>query len=292
MNEILNVIPPNFRPLLQTYLAKNTLEEIRFRCGQVVSVVESTEETPLSSEIVSSGHLDYILARASDFSLHAVQDQIARGFLSIQGGHRLGLCGTAVMEQGTLQTLRNISSISLRIAKEYPGISRKILPQLFSPQGMDHCLILSPPGKGKTTLLRDIIRSLSNGQAVPPQRVALLDERSEIAGIQHGIPRFDLGVRTDVLNACPKSLGMMFLVRSMNPQILAVDEITAKEDVDALEQVAGCGVCLLVTAHGRGKEDLFLRPNYKRLMNLGIFKKLVSISTKQGHRHYSVEVLS
>ncbi len=282
-----DIFPPCFRQLLGEYLPHSNLEEIRLRCGQTLGIVENTVEKTLHSEKITPQHLEFILARACDFSVHRVQEQIARGFLTIAGGHRLGLCGTAILDGGRVETLRNLSSISLRIAREYPDISRNLLPQLQGKDGFDHTLILSPPAKGKTTLLRDLIRNLSKSNL----RVALLDERSEVAGMVQGIPRFDLGPRTDVLDGCPKALGLSFLLRSMNPQILALDEITAQEDVVAMGEVAGCGVKLLATAHGKSVEDLYLRPTYQKLMEQKIFRKVVTIDTKHNKRQYTVEVL-
>lgn len=288
MKEILAVLPTRFRHEVGTLLAKYPVEELRFRSGCTISYTLQARENALQTDLVKPEDLDFILARACEYSVHSVQEQIARGFLTMLGGHRIGLCGTVIMEQGVVKTLRRFSSLSIRIAKEHLGISKNILQQIKTATGISHTLILSPPGLGKTTLLRDCIRGISNGDGVVPQRVGVVDERSEIAALHQGISRFKVGRFTDIIEACPKALGLLFLLRSMNPQVLALDEITDPEDISALTQVAGCGVKLLATAHGQGRDDLYLRPMYRQLMDLGLFEKLVLIDA---NRQYKVEDL-
>lgn len=288
------VLPPRLRRAVLTLSLgeRSRVEEIRLRLGQPPSVVLSGGEKFLVADPVTPQELDGVLELASRASVHAVMDQIRRGYITIQGGHRLGLCGTAVMKGGELHALRRLSSANLRIARQVPGVAGEVLPQLMEEDGLCSTLILAPPGLGKTTLLRDIIRGLSNGEGVMPQRVGLADERGEVAALGDGIPQLDVGGRTDVVEGCPKDRGLLLLLRGMNPQVLAVDEITAPEDVTAILQAVGCGVTMLATAHGIGIEDLRRRPLYRQLLEAGVFRRLVTIGRVNGLRHYRVEGLS
>lgn len=187
--------------------------------------------------------------------------------------------------------LRGLSSASIRIARQVKGAADGLLPRLCRGGRLTDTLILAPPGLGKTTLLRDLIRQVSDGIDCEPLRVALADERGEVAALYQGLPQLDVGARTDVLDGCPKARGLMLLLRAMNPQVLAVDEITAPEDVAALVSAAGCGVTLLATAHGAGREDLSRRKLYRGLLEEGVFRRLVRIRREAGRRIYEVEVL-
>lgn len=292
MENILNVLPPRFKPELEPFLKNQSLEEIRFRNGVHIHTLLNERETTLQNHITKPEDLDYILNRACEYSLHAVHGQITQGYLTMSGGNRMGLCGTVVMEQGKVKAIRRLSSISIRIAHECKGISRNIVGKLQNSDGtLANTLIISPPGKGKTTLLRDIIRAISSGEGIPPHRISLVDERSEIAALHQGTPTFDLGSRTDILEGIPKAHGLLFLLRSMNPQVLAVDEITATEDINALTHVTGCGVKLLASTHANDKNDLFTRPIYEKMMNLKLFQKLILIKPSTTGRQYFVEEL-
>lgn len=291
LKEILLVLPVKFRTEATRLFGEKKVEELRLRGGQVLHYVDNNGEYPLKTDIIRVEDLDFVVARASEYSVHTVREQIVRGYITMSGGHRLGLCGSGVMEGGRIVNLRRISSISIRVAQEYRGISAEVLPKIKYGDSLYNTIVVSSPGCGKTTLLRDLVRSVSSGIGIKSQRVGLVDERSEIAGLCQGIPTFDLGSSTDILEGCSKSLGMVFLLRSMNPQILAVDEITSEEDVKALSQVVGCGVKLLVTAHGKDKCDLFVRSSYRRLMDLKIFEKIILIQQHHGQRKYVVEDL-
>lgn len=289
MKEVLEVLPQEFRDLVAANI--ENLEEIRLRQGQVMSFLGKQGEIFQKTRVIREEDLDFVLAQSSHYSLHAVQTQISQGFLTIPGGHRIGICGTARMQEGECVGIQSLSSLSIRISRELHGISKEIIPNLLGNNGFENTLLLAPPGTGKTTLLRDIIRSISEGEFCLPQRIGVIDQRFEISGQNNQGFSYDLGSRTDVMVNCPRNIALTLLLRSMNPQILAVDEITAVEDVEALLEVVGCGVKLLATAHGFEKNDLKRRAIYGKLVDENVFQRLVTIETTEKGRRYHVEVL-
>ncbi len=268
--------------------ARARAEELRLRVGQPLFVLYPEGETPIAGTHVTADTLETVLEIASGASVHTVMEQVRHGFVPVKGGHRLGLCGAAVLQNGALSNLRELSSLSIRVAHAFPGIAALVVPKLWSEGELESTLILSPPGGGKTTLLRDLIRCISSGENCQPRRVGLVDERFEVAGMADGAPTLEVGPRTDVLSGCPKALGLTMLLRGMNPQVAAVDEITAPEDAAAMIQTVGCGVTLLATAHAAGLADLDRRPLYQELMKAKIFGRVVVISGQGRDRRYTV----
>lgn len=264
------------------------VEEIRLRAGRPPSLVLGDRELDfVPSHKVTPAELQLVLEIATRASAHTYADSIRAGFVTAEGGCRLGLCGTAVTEDFRISGIRRLSSVCIRIPHEKKGCADTIFDKL-TRGGFASTLILSPPGGGKTTLLRELIRRLSDGG----MQTALVDERSEVAGTFEGQPSFDLGARTDVLTGAPKCEGIFLLLRSMSPRLLAFDEITAPTDIEAAEAATNCGVRLLATAHGESLADLKRRPLYCRLLERGIFKRGIIIENEGGKRHYRVEEIS
>lgn len=265
-------------------------EEFRLRAGRCMSVLLPEGERSLEV-IVTPEELETLCDIAADFSRYASMETLRQGFLPVRGGFRVGLCGAAVMKDGAVTNLKQISSAVIRISRERRGAARAVTPQLFEEGRFQSTLLLSPPGGGKTTLLRDVVRQLSAGDGVPPQRVALIDERSEVAVMYRGQPQMDVGPRTDVLDGCPKALAIPMVLRAMNPQIIAVDEITLRADVLAMAQAAGCGAALLATVHAADVKELEQKPLYRELLANRVFRRAVLIRAAPAGRTYTVETL-
>jgi len=221
----------------------------------------------------------------SQSSLYAMEEELQNGYFTLQGGHRVGFVGRAIVEAGRLRAIRHIASFNIRIARELLGVATAVIPLIIHNNRVCNTLIVSPPGCGKTTLLRDITRQLSNG--IPSLgfkgvKVGVVDERSEIAGAYEGIPQNNIGIRTDVLDACPKAEGMLIMIRSMSPQLLIADEIGRTEDTNAIREAVRAGVNLIVTAHGANIRQIQLRPCMVELMQERIFERYVILGYSRG----------
>ena len=275
---------------------KEHAEEIRLRVGRPLTVLLpegeqlSTDEMPRT--IVSRGDLEQMCDAVTGYSRYAAADTISRGYITAAGGFRIGICGTAVVRDGQNVNLKEISSAAIRIGRERRGVAEEIVPQLIEDSTFCGTLVLSPPGLGKTTLLRDMIRVLSDGsEDIGANRVTLVDERSEIALMHQGKPQMDVGCHTDVLDGCPKAIAIPMVLRAMNPQIIAVDEISLAEDIRAMEMAANCGVKLLATVHADSCEELQRKPLFVSMLATGAFGKCVRIVMRDGQRSYEVQDL-
>ncbi len=271
------------------------IEEIRLRIGKPLLLMGSSEffidekgaiVPPEKGYKVGKEDILQALERMTQSSLYAAEEEMRQGFITLPGGHRVGITGEAMLKKGDIQCLKHISALNIRLAKAIPGKSEEILSKLISKDGsLYHTLIISPPRGGKTTLLRDLIRNISDGSdtlKLKGQTVGVVDERKELAGMWQGIPAYDLGCRTDVLDGCPKRIGISMLVRSMAPHVIAVDELGHPEDGEAVLDALRTGVKILSTAHASTLEEVLNRPSLKELFTMGTFERVVILSRRQG----------
>lgn len=265
-------------------------EELHLRVGRAFTFCGSTgRERPVLRNgrelLVTGEELRMTLELATRASYHTVQEKLSAGFLPLPGGHRLGVIGTADVRDGCIHGFRTLSSLCLRIAHPVRGMADDLARTLFGGPVPASVLLLSPPGGGKTTLLRELLRLASDRYGLRP---SLADERGEVAGLWNGVPQLDVGAHTDVLDGCPKAQGMMLLLRTMSPQLLSADEITAREDISALSCAAHCGVAVLATAHAGSVAELRQRSLYRALLGEGIFTHTVLIHREREGRRYEL----
>lgn len=231
-----------------------------------------------------------LLDLISNHSLYTMEEELRKGFITIPGGHRIGLAGRAVLSGGKVEHLRDISGFNVRIARAILGIADPMLPYVFDERSgrVLHTLVLSPPQHGKTTLLRDLARQISTGTihkrySSGGMKVCIIDERSEIAGSYKGIPGFDVGPRTDVMDACPKAEGIMMMIRAMSPEVMVVDEIGRMEDAEAIQEALHAGISVIASAHGRDLSELSRRPAFQALTGQALFERYIVLERKGRH---------
>ena len=283
------LLPPRLREAALEAPEGEHAEELRLRRGEQLGLTLPEGEVFLPGPRVTGEDLEAVLDIATGCSRYTAERSLRRGYLTAEGGYRIGVCGTAVVERGEVTAYQELSSLNIRIPGEQPGLAKGVLSGLLREGRLQNTLVLSPPGGGKTTLLRDLVRALSDEQGM---RVSLADERGELAAVCRGVPHLQVGRHTDVLDACPKALAVPTLLRSMNPQVIAVDEVAVEEDVAALELAAGAGAALLATVHGTDVQDLRQRPILAKMLERRLFQKVVRITRLGGERRYHVEDLA
>lgn len=257
------------------------LQEIRLRVGQGLSVIINSKEYYINESgvsdipyVVSKTDINNTLQKMSNYSFYAIEEQLKNGFFTISGGHRIGVTGEVVVENNSIKTIKNINSMNVRVSHQIKGCADKIYKNIFNNGVVKNLLIVSPPNSGKTTLLRDVVRLISDNGI----NTVVVDERSEIASAYEGIPQNDVGKRTDVYDNCPKHIGMQLALRSMSPKVIVVDEIGSKEDIESIEDIMSCGVKVFATIHARSIDEL-TKKNIGKL--LSEFELIVLLDNKK-----------
>lgn len=287
-NRILSVLPRSIRVLIgKEHLQYEYLQEIKLRVEKPLFLVYRGEEIIPGNQrgkpyIVTREDIREMLEYISNYSLYAYEQEMKQGYITIEGGHRVGMTGQAIIENGKVKNLRYISSINLRMSHEILGCADPIFPFITYNKKLYHTLIVSPPRCGKTTLLRDMIRQISNGNGwINGMSVGVVDERSELGGCYMGVAQTQLGIRTDVLDCCPKAEGMIMLIRSMGPEVIAVDEIGTAEDVHAIEYAMHCGCKMLATVHADSMEELRKKPLFDQMVAEKRFERYVLLENRE-----------
>ena len=271
------------------------LQEIRLRADKPVllyidgkeyykdkngNIVHRTEQP----EIMGREELEQLISYTCNYSMYAFEEEMSRGYSSLPGGHRMGLAGEVILsEREKIRNIKHISCVNIRISHEIKGAADEVLPFLYRNGSFLNTLILSPPGCGKTTLLRDIVRQVSDGNSFGEGvTVGIVDERSEIAGSFQGRVQNDVGMRTDVLDSCPKAEGMMLLIRSMAPKVIGVDELGSEDDIAALKKALCCGCSILATIHAETADEAANRLFMRQLAGEKVFERYVVLTRRLG----------
>ncbi len=296
--DLLKIFAASIRGLfIKNALDYDKLQEIRLRVMSPLLLQYENQEyymdregrlkkEPGNAYIVSREDIKETVEYISNYSLYAYEEEIRQGFITVQGGHRVGMAGKVIMEKDGIKSMKYISFINIRLSHQIKGCADPLIPFITDGMEVRHTLIISPPRCGKTTLLRDLIRQLSNGSKTHRGvTVGVVDERSEIGACYMGTPQNDLGIRTDVLDCCPKARGMMMLIRTMAPEVIAVDEIGGRQDMEAIEYVRNCGCKLIATVHGSSIDDIRTKPLLRKLIQEHTFERYVVLGdTKSAGR--------
>lgn len=279
MEKVLNYFPENIRNQIRENGNLSEIEEIRFRLNRPIILKYKTGEKVIKYNIIKEEIIS-IMQAICENSIYTYQNQIAEGFVTIKGGHRVGISGSGVVENGKIININHVYSLNFRIARQVLGAANKILKFILNTErnNIYNTLIVSVPGAGKTTIVRDIVRQISSGikeikfLAI---NVGVVDERGEIASLFRGTPQNDIGTKTDVMDNVPKNLGMKMLIRSMTPKVIVADEIGSIEDIEAIKYAICSGCKGLFTAHGGDFEDISLNPIIKNLISTNILERII-----------------
>lgn len=282
--EVLEILPEHISNLVKDLKEIDKLQEIRMKVNKPLMLQVGNDEI-ITNYTVLIQDIKVVLKHISNYSIYAFEEEIKQGYLTIRGGHRVGICGSCVIENNKVKTIKSLGSLNIRVCHEIIGCSDKIIPYIINKNEVINTVIISPPRCGKTTLIRDIARNLSEGVqtiGLKGKKVCVVDERSEISSSYNGIPQMNLGIRTDVLDNCPKAEGIMMAIRSMAPEVIVCDEIGTYKDIESILMALNSGIKLITTIHGFGVEDLYNRLVFKDIMDNHIFKKAIILSSENG----------
>ena len=284
MNDILIYFPTNIRNLLYNEIKnEELLEEIRIRINKPI-ILKFNKSEQIIKYFVNQEEILRILQSVCENSIYSYQHQIAEGFVTVKGGHRVGISGSCVVENGKVININYINSLNFRVARQIFNISKNALKYILNikENTIFNTLIVSKPGCGKTTLIKDITRQISDGtDDFKGLKVGVVDERGEIAALYRGIPQNDIGLRTDVIDNVSKNDGMEMLIRSMSPEVIIADEIGNINDIEAINYAVCSGTKGIFTAHGQVLEDLYINKTLNELMNQNIFEVIIFLNTKE-----------
>lgn len=283
-DDIYKILPETIGNSIKQFLMEDKIQEVRIKVGKPIILNLAFEEKVLDY-VATRDDLRYLITKISNYSLYAFEEEIKQGYITLKGGHRVGLAGECVMSKGEVKTIKNISSLNIRICKEVIGASNKVMRLIAENDRVYNTLIVSPPKCGKTTILRDIAKNLSNGMyqiSLSGKKVTIVDERSEIAACYNGIPQMNVGIRTDILDNCLKKSGMIMAIRSLSPEVLICDEIGTEGDLEALNMAFNSGVNIIVTVHGYDINDIYNRKVFKELIDNCVLERIVLLSNRRG----------
>lgn len=260
------------------------LEEIRIRNNKPIILKFLEKEKIINYKIKTEDILE-TLEKVTENSIYTYEKQIANGFITLPGGHRVGITGNAIIEEGKVINITYISGMNFRIARQIKGCSNFLLSHIYNIEEIKNTLIVGIPGTGKTTILKDLIRNISNGtENRAGVNVGVVDERNEIAAMYKGIEQTDLGTRTDVISNLPKDIGIKMLIRSMTPRVIAVDEIGGKKDSETINYASKSGVKVIATIHGDSITDIKLNPEINKILNNRIIEEVIVLDKyKKSH---------
>lgn len=273
--EILRYFPADIRNLIDNSLVEDVCE-IRIRINRPI-ILKTKNKEIIINHVIKKEEIERIFESICGNSVYAFEEELSNGFITISGGHRVGISGKPLYRNNKIYMIKDISGLNFRIAREVIGFADSIIPKIKVNGEFVSTLIISPPGIGKTTLLRDLVRQISDSG----YNISLIDERSEIASCFQGIPQNDIGIRTDIMDAVYKVDGIKMMVRSMRPDVIATDEIGTDEDAEAIFYAVNCGTKILATAHGNKIEDLYKSKKMKEILECNIFKKIILLSKNE-----------
>lgn len=290
MLEVLKYFPKIIQIKIQDMIKakEEFVEEIRIRVNKFI-IVKLNEEEIIINHVVSIEEILECMQKICENSIYTYQNEIAEGFITVKGGHRVGIVGSCVVENGKVINIKYINSLNFRIARQILGCSNEIINHIvkINENSIYNCLIVAPPCSGKTTILRDIVRQLSSGVQylkLEAINVGIVDERGEIAALYKGVPQNDIGLKSDIIENVHKSVGIKMLVRSMAPQVIVADEIGNESDIDAINYAMCSGCKGIFTAHGSEMNDILLNPILEKLVNIHIFEKIIFLDKKEKGR--------